>query len=69
ILVNPPQGNSQTELLDDLKKESFWKQLQATQNNRVYVFDYYGLVNPGSINAIEKACQKLQQDLLRLKGT
>ncbi|MBC1240882.1 ABC transporter substrate-binding protein [Nostoc sp. 2RC] len=69
ILVNPPQGNSQTELLDDLKKESFWKQLQATQNNRVYVFDYYGLVNPGSINAIEKACQKLQQDLLGLKGT
>jgi len=26
-------------------------------------------VNPGSINAIEKACQKLQQDLLGLKGT
>lgn len=63
ILVNPPQANSEAGLLDSLKKESFWKQLQATQKNRIYVFDYYGLVNPGSINAIEKACQQLKQDL------
>ncbi|MFN6466377.1 MAG: ABC transporter substrate-binding protein [Nostoc sp. DedVER02] len=63
ILVNPPQGNSEAGLLDSLKKESFWKQLQATKNNRVYVFDYFGLVNPGSIDAIEKACQQLKQVL------
>ncbi|MBW4676895.1 MAG: ABC transporter substrate-binding protein [Desmonostoc geniculatum HA4340-LM1] len=69
ILVNPPQGNSEAGLLDSLKKEAFWKQLQATQKNRIYVFDYYGLVNPGSIDAIEKACQQLKQDLFGSEGS
>lgn len=66
ILVNPPQGNSEAALLDSLKKEAFWQQLQATKNNRVYVFDYFGLVNPGSIDAIEKACQQLKQALSKV---
>ncbi|RCJ28328.1 iron ABC transporter substrate-binding protein [Nostoc sp. ATCC 43529] len=69
VLVNPPQGNSEGWLLDSLKKDSFWKQLQATQKNRIYVFDYYGLVNPGSIDAIEKACQQLKQDLFGAERT
>lgn len=69
ILVNPPQGNSEAALLDSLKKEAFWQQLQATKNNRVYVFDYYGLVNPGSIDAIEKVCQQLKQVLFAPQGT
>ena len=69
ILVNPPQRNSEVTLLDSLKKEAFWQQLQATKNNRVYVFDYYGLVNPGSIDAIEKACQQLKQALFVVQGT
>lgn len=64
ILVNPPQGNSKTDILETFKKEPFWQKLQATKNNRVYVFDYYGLVNPGSIDAIAKACQQLKQDFL-----
>ncbi|HLO88835.1 MAG TPA: ABC transporter substrate-binding protein [Nostocaceae cyanobacterium] len=51
-------------LLENLKKEAFWQKLPATQNNRVYVFDYYGLINPGSIDAIAKTCQKLQQVFL-----
>ncbi|MDZ8184306.1 MAG: ABC transporter substrate-binding protein [Nostoc sp. ChiSLP02] len=63
ILVNTPRGNSEVGLLDSLKKEAFWNKLQATQKNRVYVFDYYGLVNPGSIDAIEKACQQIKKDL------
>ncbi len=63
ILINSPQGNSEVALLDSLKKEAFWQKLQATKNNRVYVFDYYGLVNPGSIDAIEKACKQLKQAL------
>lgn len=63
IVVQPPQGGSETELLESFKKEAFWQQLQATKNNRVYAFDYYGLVNAGSIDAIEKACQKLKQAL------
>ncbi|MEA5601391.1 ABC transporter substrate-binding protein [Nostoc sp. UHCC 0252] len=69
ILVNPPQGNSEAGLLDSLKKESFWQQLQATKNNRVYIFDYFGLVNPGSIDAIEKACQQLKEVLFAPQGT
>ncbi|WP_231295557.1 ABC transporter substrate-binding protein [Gloeocapsa sp. PCC 7428] len=45
------------------KSQSFWKQLNAAKNNRVYTFDYYGLVNPGSIDAIEKTCEQLRQAL------
>ncbi|WGV28299.1 ABC transporter substrate-binding protein [Halotia branconii] len=63
IVVNPPQGGSEKTVLASFKKEAFWQKLQATKNNRVYTFDYYGLVNPGSIDAIEKACQQLKQDL------
>ena len=47
--------------VDKLKAAPFWSKLKAVSSNRVYVFDYDGLVNPGSIGAIEKACQKLQQ--------
>lgn len=61
ILVNAPQGGSEQEVIDGFKKEAFWQKLQATKNNRVYVFDYLGLVNPGSIDAIEKAAEKLQK--------
>ncbi|BAY33895.1 periplasmic binding protein [Nostoc carneum NIES-2107] len=59
IVVN----STDPQLLESLKKEAFWQQLQATKNNRVYSFDYYGLVNPGSIDAIQQACQKLTQVL------
>ncbi|MDZ8050109.1 MAG: ABC transporter substrate-binding protein [Aulosira sp. ZfuVER01] len=59
IVVN----NADPQLVESLKKENFWQQLQATKNNRVYTFDYYGLVNPGSIDAIKKACQQLMQAL------
>ncbi|KAB8335013.1 ABC transporter substrate-binding protein [Scytonema tolypothrichoides VB-61278] len=55
IVVSPQPG-----LLKSFKSESFWNQLKATKNNRVYEFDYYGLVNPGSIDAIEKACGQLK---------
>ncbi|GAB1542358.1 ABC transporter substrate-binding protein [Scytonema sp. NUACC21] len=55
IVVSPQPG-----LLQSFKSEPFWNQLKATKNNRVYEFDYYGLVNPGSIDAIEKACQQLK---------
>ncbi|MBD2385619.1 ABC transporter substrate-binding protein [Cylindrospermum sp. FACHB-282] len=63
IVVNPPQGGSEAALLASFKKESFWQQIKATKNNRIYVFDYYGLVNPGSINTIEKAAQQLREVL------
>ena len=51
------------QILEKFKSDSFWNQLQAVKNNRVYVFDYYGLVNPGSIDSIEKACSQLKQIL------
>ncbi|MBU7584711.1 MAG: ABC transporter substrate-binding protein [Nostoc sp. TH1S01] len=63
IVINPPQATSNKEILESFSKEPFWQKLKATQNNRVYIFDYYGLVNPGSINAIEKTCQQLKKDL------
>ncbi|MEG3988545.1 ABC transporter substrate-binding protein [Microcoleus sp. S28C3] len=56
ILVDRGEG-----ILDQFKSDSFWNQLTATKNNRVYVFDYYGLVNPGSIEKIEQATAKLKQ--------
>jgi iron complex transport system substrate-binding protein len=62
LVVNPAQQQS-TSVLDDWKKQSFWQKLAATQNNRVYVLDYYGFINAGSIDAIEKSCKKLQQAL------
>ena len=43
--------------------EPFWSKLKATQNKRVHAFDYYGLVNPGSISKIEAACTQLQEVL------
>ncbi|QSJ16788.1 ABC transporter substrate-binding protein [Nostoc sp. UHCC 0702] len=64
IVVNPPQSTSETSVLESFKKEDFWQKLPATKNNRVYAFSYYGLVNPGSIDEIEKTCQQLKQDLL-----
>ncbi|MBW4668102.1 MAG: ABC transporter substrate-binding protein [Cyanomargarita calcarea GSE-NOS-MK-12-04C] len=67
IIVNPPQRGSEKSALESFKQEAFWSKLQAVKNNRVYVFDYYGLVNAGSIDAIEKACKQLQQSLSEKK--
>ena len=60
ILVDVGDGT-----VEKLKAAPFWNQLKAVANNRVYVFDYYGLVNPGSVGAIEKACQQLQQVIVK----
>ncbi len=38
---------------------NIWNKLDAVKNNKIYTFDYYGLINAGGINAINKACQKL----------
>ncbi|WP_096625936.1 ABC transporter substrate-binding protein [Calothrix sp. NIES-3974] len=58
LVVNSPFGER---LLDNFQKEPFWSKIKATQNQRIFEFDYYGLVNPGSINSIEKACQQLRE--------
>lgn len=58
LLVDPEQDP-----LAAFEAEPFWNQLNATQNKRVYAFDYYGLVNPGSISKIEATCTQLQKVL------
>jgi iron complex transport system substrate-binding protein len=46
--------------IEQFKSKPFWRDLKAVQNNRVYTLDYYGLVNPGSIDAILQACSQLK---------
>ena len=38
----------------------FWNDLKAVQNNKIDYFDYYGLINVGSLNAINNTCEKLE---------
>ncbi|PSB67641.1 iron ABC transporter substrate-binding protein, partial [filamentous cyanobacterium CCP1] len=49
--------------LKGFSEEPLWSQLQAVQTNRVYEFDYYGLINPGSVETIEAACTTLREVL------
>jgi iron complex transport system substrate-binding protein len=60
ILVDSPQGE-----IEKIKSEPFWSKLKATQNQRIYTFDYYGLVNPGSIEAIQKATTQLKKQSVK----
>ena len=62
IIIVTNMGDN--ELIQQLKTQSFWNSLKAVKNNRVYTFDYFGLVNPGSIDAIEQAGTKLKQVLI-----
>ena len=39
--------------------KSYTSELKAVNKNSVYSFDYYGLINPGSIESVNNACQKL----------
>lgn len=48
-------------LLEQLKGDAFWGELKATQNDAVHTFDYFGLINPGSIASIEATCTQLSQ--------
>lgn len=59
FIVDPAQEG----LIKEFQSEPFWGQLKATQTNQVYPFDYYGLVNPGSIDKIEEACLQLKKIL------
>ncbi|MEO0947458.1 MAG: ABC transporter substrate-binding protein [Cyanobacteria bacterium J06641_5] len=56
VLVDAGDG-----AIDALKSEPFWQELQAVKSDRVYTFDYYGLVNPGSIDTITQACEQLAE--------
>ena len=49
-------GNDMKELF---LSKSYSSNLNAVKNNNVFTFDYYGLINPGSIDSINTACRKL----------
>ena len=55
ILIIKTPGND----LSQYKSINIWNKLNAVKNNKIYSFEYYGLINAGGINAINKACQKL----------
>ncbi len=59
IVIDPAKEG----IIKQFQNDAFWGKLQATTNNQVYSFDYYGLVNPGSIEKIEEACDRLSQIL------
>jgi iron complex transport system substrate-binding protein len=56
ILINAPGSD-----ISKIKANPLFKGLKAPKNNRVYVFDYYGLVNPGSVSSIDRATKQLCQ--------
>ena len=54
IVVKTPGSNiSQYESL------AIWKKIPAVKKKNIFPFDYYGLINPGSLDSINKACKKL----------
>lgn len=64
--VNPDivlVADNETGLLEQFKADPFWNQLQAVKNGRIYLFDYYGIINPGSIDSVEKASIQLKKVL------
>ena len=54
IIINTPGSDD-----SQYKNMSIWNDLPAVSNNKVFSFDYYGLINAGSLNSINKACKKL----------
>ena len=65
VLTSDPEAllvvDTGENLLAQLKGDAFWGELKATQTDAVYTFDYFGLVNPGSIASIEQTCEQLGQ--------
>ncbi|MEN9261307.1 MAG: ABC transporter substrate-binding protein [Thermostichus sp. HHBFW_bins_43] len=55
LVVNPEAADP----MAFFRSRPFWGQLQAVKTERVYGFDYYGLVNPGSLEKIKMACEQL----------
>ncbi|MCS7030253.1 MAG: ABC transporter substrate-binding protein [Gloeomargarita sp. SKYG116] len=56
IVVGGPGENP----LPRWQSQSFWRRLKAVRQGEVYALDYYGLVNPGSVEAIRQAALRLQ---------
>tara|TARA_B100001094_G_scaffold269958_1_gene274539 strand:- start:550 stop:1377 length:828 start_codon:yes stop_codon:yes gene_type:complete len=54
IIVNYP-----SQMKASLETLPYWQNLKAIEEKKVYDFEYYGLINPGSLNSINTACKKL----------
>ncbi len=54
IIINTP-GSS----IAQYQSLAIWEKIPAVKNNKVFEFDYYGLINPGNLDSINKACKKL----------
>ena len=54
ILVDT--GNDMKELF---LSKSYTSNLKAVENDNIFTFNYYGLINPGSVDSINDACEKL----------
>lgn len=61
ILVIATPGNE--DALASFEALPFWESLQAVNTGQVHVFNYYGLVNPGSLDKIEGTYQQLTEIL------
>ncbi|MEL7035774.1 MAG: ABC transporter substrate-binding protein [Cyanobacteria bacterium J06592_8] len=59
LVIDPGQAG----ILEQFQNDPFWGKLQASTTEQVYAFDYYGLVNPGSLETIEQACDRLSKIL------
>jgi len=57
IIVDPAREG----ILEQLKQEAFWSELNAVKRDRIYTFDYYGLVNPGSMAKVKDTLTQLAQ--------
>ena len=54
IVISYPGRNQ-----NDLSSEPIFKKVLSTYNSEIITFNYYGLINPGSLKTINKACEKL----------
>ena len=54
ILIKTPGSD-----ISQYKNLPVWQKLPAVKNNKIFEFDYYGLINPGNLVSIDEACKKL----------
>ena len=54
ILIKTPGSD-----ISQYKDLPVWQKLPAVKNNKIFEFDYYGLINPGNLVSIDNACKKL----------
>ena len=54
IVVKTPGSN-----ITQYKSLTIWNKILAVKKKNIFSLDYYGFINPGSLESINKACKKL----------